>query len=219
MRAYIITGTSSGLGKAFFDLFVAEGAKVVAIARRFLPSQTQSERVRLVRRDLSQEIPFPKEVAGWLGPDVEEVVFINNAFTDQPIGPAGNLESEELAQAARVNIIAPMLLVNALLAATELPVKLLNISAGAAKRPVAGWGLYCASKAATEMFFDVVALEAHPNVTVYNVNPGVMDTPMQDRIRGSDFPDRERFVAMKEKGELASPADVARRIAAEFLTS
>lgn len=207
------------MGKALFDLFVLEEAKVIAIARRFLPGQRESERVRLVKRDLAGATPSVAEVAGWLTPEVDEVVFFNNAFVDQPIGQVGTLAAEAAAEAVRVNIIAPMLLVNALLAVVKVPMKLINISSAASKRPVAGWAIYCSTKAATEMLFDVIAQEGRPNVTVHNINPGVIDTPMQERIRVSDFPGRERFVAMKEKGELASPEDVARRIAAELLTS
>lgn len=205
------------MGKAFFDLFSQEDALVVAISRRFLPDQRESARVRLVQRDLGVDVPSPGEIRRWLGPDVNEVVFINNAFMDQPIGKFGSLKGDRLAEAVRVNIIAPMLLANAILAATDRPVKLINISSAASKRPVAGWAVYCSTKAATEMLFEVIAQEEHPNVTVHSINPGVIDTPMQERIRASDFPGRERFVAMKEKGELASPDDAARRIAAELL--
>ena len=231
MRGYLITGTSSGLGRAFFDLFVRENALLVAVSRRFLPEQEAAaggagERVRLVSRELSDEaqVPTAWELGAWLpAGELEEVVFINNAFADQPIGPVGALQGDRLAAGFRVNVVAPALLANALLglpgvASGAVPVRLLNISAAAAKNVVPGWALYCASKAATEMFFEVAGRD-HPGarVSVHNVNPGAMDTPMQERIRGSDFPGRERFVALKESGGLADPAEAARKIAVEYL--
>ncbi len=226
MKAFVITGTSSGLGRALFDVLAAQAGKVVAISRRFSPEQEPEAaraggRIRLVKLDLGEveQLPGSQELREWLGGDIDEVVFINNAFSDQPMGPVGGLRPQDVAYATRVNIIAPMILMNALLGAIDqgVPVRVLDITAGAAKRAVAGWTMYCAAKAGLEMFFDVVALESPGHVTVHHINPGLMDTPMQERIRGSDFPDRERFVAMKERGELARPEDVAKRIAEEYL--
>lgn len=45
--------------------------------------------------------------------------------------------------------------------------------------------------------------------------PGVIDTDMQVQLRGSSaekFPDRTRFVSMKEEGRLDSPATAAAKV-------
>lgn len=184
-------------------------------------------RIRLVRTDLSDEssLPAQADFAGWLAdPEVDHVVFINNAFSDQPIGSVGALPAGPLLSALRTNVIAPVLLTNALMAVPAvaggpLLLTVLNITAAVAKRPLPGWAVYAASKAGIEVFFDTLAVEhaGDSRITVHNVNPGAMDTPMQERIRSSAFPDRERFVALKENGQLASPAGVAGRIVAEYL--
>jgi hypothetical protein len=54
------------------------------------------------------------------------------------------------------------------------------------------------------------------------VDPGPMDTDMQAVIcahacDGTYFPDRERFLVRRERGELQSPQSVARRIIAEHV--
>ena len=57
----------------------------------------------------------------------------------------------------------------------------------------------------------VVALEA-PGVEVASLAPGVIDTAMQGVVRGAtpaDFPDVERFRAMKADGTLRPAAEVA----------
>jgi benzil reductase ((S)-benzoin forming) len=47
--------------------------------------------------------------------------------------------------------------------------------------------------------------------------PGVIDTDMQIQLRAGDpaaFPDRERFVELKNQGQLASPDEAAARVLA-----
>lgn len=184
-------------------------------------------RIRLVKTDLSDasSLPSQADFAEWLAaPEVGHVVFINNAFSDQPIASIGALPAGPLLSALRINVIAPVLLTNALMAVPAvaqgpLHLTVLNITAAVAKRPLPGWAVYAGSKAGIEVFFDTLAAEHADDtrIVVHNVNPGAMDTPMQERIRSSAFPDRERFVALKENGQLASPAGVARRIMAEYL--
>ncbi len=97
-----------------------------------------------------------------------------------------------------------------------MPVRrIVNISSGAARRPIFGWGAYCAAKAGLDMASRVAQLEAatrgHP-VEVSSLAPGVIDTGMQETVRGAspeDFVDVERFRAMKTEGTLRSAADVA----------
>ena len=52
---------------------------------------------------------------------------------------------------------------------------------------------------------------------VMSLAPGVIDTDMQVHLRGSaasGFPDRQRFVDLREKGMLTSPEDAAARVLA-----
>jgi NAD(P)-dependent dehydrogenase (short-subunit alcohol dehydrogenase family) len=49
------------------------------------------------------------------------------------------------------------------------------------------------------------------------INPGVMDTGMQETIRQAKFEDRERFVELHRTGRLPDPAAVARQILADHL--
>jgi benzil reductase ((S)-benzoin forming) len=95
----------------------------------------------------------------------------------------------------------------------------INISSGAGRRPIFGWGGYCAAKAGLDMASRVAALEAEQRATgveVVSLAPGVIDTAMQGVVRGSDardFADVERFRQMKAEGALR-PAD---EVAADIL--
>ena len=57
-----------------------------------------------------------------------------------------------------------------------------------------------------------------------SVEPGVVDTEMQERLRQYArrdvyFPERDRFVGAAQRGELAQPSEVARRIIAERINA
>jgi len=93
--------------------------------------------------------------------------------------------------------------------------RVINISSVNGAKGQFGWGAYCAAKAGLDMISRVAALEAQTAMTgvqVVSLAPGVIDTPMQGVVRSAspeEFVDVERFRAMKAKGELRSPEDVA----------
>jgi NAD(P)-dependent dehydrogenase (short-subunit alcohol dehydrogenase family) len=238
----VITGVSGGLGSALFDEFRIAGDRVLALGRRFTDAQHAAERsdpqrIRLRQTDLSYSnaLPTAAELSSFVH-GAEEVVLVHNAAVVRPVGAVGALPADQVAYAVAVNLTAPMLLTNALLGAGMLrqggdlagraayPLTVVFVSSGAAHRSVGGWAVYGATKRGAEAFFDTLSAQHADDerVRVVNVNPGVMDTPMQATLRQyatgtTYFPDRDRFVAMHTSGELASPVDVARKIIAETL--
>jgi len=116
-----------------------------------------------------------------------------------------------------------MLLTRAFLRVTRdwsVPRKVLNISSGAGKKPLAGTAAYCAVKAGLDHFSRVVALDeanGKNGALIVSLAPGVIDTDMQTKLRESDpsaFPDQPRFAAMKTDGQLASAGDAAAKVLA-----
>jgi NAD(P)-dependent dehydrogenase (short-subunit alcohol dehydrogenase family) len=230
MRSVVLTGVSRGLGAALFDHLADRGDRIFAIGRRFTEEQlalaaAEPNRITLDEAELADPttLPLPDRLRDFLrgggsqsGDD--ESVLIHNAGMVEPIGPIGELRDTAIVTAAGVNLIAPMLLTDAFMAARpeRAATRVLFVSSGAAHRVIEGWSVYSATKRGAEMFFDALAVE-HPDVYVANVNPGVMDTGMQTAIRGAEFPDRERFVGLHERGELPDPAEVARRIIEEHV--
>jgi NAD(P)-dependent dehydrogenase (short-subunit alcohol dehydrogenase family) len=95
---------------------------------------------------------------------------------------------------------------------------LLNITSGAALVGQPGRAAYSASKAAVDRLSEALAAEeADAGIRVPAVAPGVVDTTMQETIRGVDervWPDRERFVHLHRQGKLTSPGHVADWLAA-----
>ena len=235
VRSVIITGVSRGLGAALFDEFHATGDRILALGRRFSEAQHAAERgnpqrVRLRPVELAQpgSLPQAAEFASFVH-DAPEVVLIHNAAVIAPVAAIGALNPDELQTAIAVNLTAPMLLTNAVVGAGVLrpgtALTVLFISSGAAHRAIGGWSVYGATKRGGESFFEALAAQyaEDPRVRVVNVNPGVVDTDMQAQLRDFAardvyFPERDRFVGLHQRGELAPAAHVAREIIANHLS-
>ena len=61
---------------------------------------------------------------------------------------------------------------------------IVNVSSGAAHRPLEGWSAYCAGKAGLAMVTRSIQLET-PGIRVFGFSPGTIDTDMQVKIRAS----------------------------------
>jgi benzil reductase ((S)-benzoin forming) len=226
VRSVVITGVSRGLGAALFDRCYDRGDRILAVGRGFTEAQQElaeadPKRVLLRHADLTDPTSQPDavELAGFLA---GHGVLLLNAAVVTPIGAVGELSGPELAASVAVNLAAPMVLTNAFLAAAGGCERrtVLFLSSGAARRVVGGWAAYCAAKAGAAMFIRAVAEQESGRSAVLEVDPGVMDTGMQEQIRDAAgwFPESERFHRRYAQGELAEPAEVARMIIAQHLT-
>lgn len=220
VNLFVVTGTTRGLGEALAQQVGRDpGNELVALSRA--PDGDIPGGIRV-----SVDLADPKAVLRACdrleeriaGGRYARAVLFNNAGIVQPVAPLERADPAELARNLEVNLVAPMLLMRGFLRATEKVAKLrriVNISSGAGRRPIPGWSAYCAAKAGLDMATQVVALEAQgrePRVEAVSLAPGVIDTGMQERVRGAsaeDFADVERFRKMKADGTLRSSADVA----------
>ncbi len=228
----ILTGASRGMGLAIAEQLLDSGHDLLCISRKHNDA-LDAQATRAARRcnqwlqDLSRPETAAARLETWLaglpGEDYASVTLINNAGLLPRIAPLSAIPAAELANALRVDLEAPMLLTSAFLRATEswrVPRKVLNISSGLGRRPMASQAAYCAAKAGMDLFTRCVALEEagrQNGARVCSLAPGVIDTDMQVVLRSADasrFPDVGNFVGMKERGALSSPADAAARIIA-----
>ena len=228
MNYYIITGASRGLGKAIAENLISKDNHLFCISRRINEDIVTEAGLKDCRIDYFEyDFNFLEELDMLAETIFERINFnkansiclINNAGTVKPIMPVGKFPSFEIISNMNVNLIAPMILVSEFIKRTEeagCARKIVNISSGAANKPYYGWGSYCSSKAAMDMFTGCVGVEQKDSnnpVKIISFNPGIMDTDMQNDIRQAsveDFEQVERFIKFKEKGELKSPDFVAK---------
>jgi benzil reductase ((S)-benzoin forming) len=232
----ILTCASRGMGLAMAEQLLDAGHDLLCISRH----QSDALGVRATgggrrceqwARDLAQADTVAIKLESWLVSQAPEglasVTLINNAGLLPHIAPLRAIAAADLALAMRVDLEAPMLLTSAFLRATQdwtVMRKVLNISSGLGRRPMASQAPYCAAKAGMDHFTRCVALEeaGRPNgAKVCSLAPGVIDTDMQVQLRGADpaqFPDIGAFVGLKQKGALDSPSQAAAKVLA-FLAS
>ena len=226
---YVVTGSSRGLGAALARQLAAPGHTVLGIARRTNDDLVAARGGSLDQwaADLADPAPVAARLEAWLatldGAAFDSASLVNNAGVLSRVGPIDETDSADLANALRVGLEAPLLLTAAFLRATrQWPGRrrVLNISSGLGRRPMAGSASYCAAKAGLDLFTRSTALDEaeRPNgAKLVSLAPGVIDTDMQVQLRGSDpagFPDRERFVGLKTGGQLVTAEDTATRVLA-----
>ncbi|MGZ5045741.1 MAG: SDR family NAD(P)-dependent oxidoreductase [Usitatibacter sp.] len=223
MNLYIVTGTTKGLGQALAARIALDpDNELVALARAPEGPIAGGARFEVDLADtVALDKAFDKVEARVRGKSYAKAVLINNAGIVAPVAPLERADPREIERNLAVNLVAPILLMRRFLRATAqcAPLRrIINISSGAGRRPISGWGAYCAAKAGLDMATRVVALEAQAGpqrVEAVSLAPGVIDTPMQGLVRGasaSDFADVERFKRMKEEGALRPARDVAEDI-------
>jgi NAD(P)-dependent dehydrogenase (short-subunit alcohol dehydrogenase family) len=195
MRTAIVTGASRGLGLALASALADRGWKLgidardgVALERAATGLRGRTE-VVAIAGDVADAEHRDALVAAAGGP-VD--LLVNNAslLGPSPLPPLARYPLDELEQVYRVNAVAPLALMQAVLPRLAEGARIVNVTSDAAVEPYEGWGGYGSSKAALEQITAVFAAE-QPALRVYAVDPGDMNTRMhQDAYPGEDISDR-----------------------------
>ncbi|MCH8546463.1 MAG: SDR family NAD(P)-dependent oxidoreductase [Cryomorphaceae bacterium] len=210
----IITGSSSGLGKALAEAFLQNDINhhVLGISR----SKTINHpRYKHMHADLSNLVDIESLHLN-IPKNKDNCLLINNAGQIEPIGFTHRLDASSLAKHYQLNVLAVHAICAKFLDATENKPQrhIINISSGAGKYPVKGWSAYCAGKAAVDALSKVIA-EEYSDVDIWSLAPGIVDTPMQKTIRNTpkeSFPDQPRFEGYHKNNELTNANQTAANI-------
>jgi NAD(P)-dependent dehydrogenase (short-subunit alcohol dehydrogenase family) len=194
-KVAIVTGASRGIGAGAAFVLAKAGAAVMLVAR---DGKRASQLADEIVANGGQAMASPCDIAdyGSVRRMVDQTahrlgridILVNNAGIIEPIGPLVHSDPTAWRRSIEVNLIGAYHTARA-----TLPRMLetgngtvINVSSGAAHRPLEGWGAYCAAKAGLAMLTEAIALEcADAGVRVFGLAPGVVDTDMQAAIRAS----------------------------------
>ena len=155
-KSIVVTGASSGMGKAIVERFVKEGAFVVAVARR-------KERLDALKESLAQEkgqvLVFQGDVSK--KEDNEKMielavqhfgkldVLVNNAGIMDDMSGIGDAMDEKYEQVMKVNVYGPMCAMRKAVSVFKEQGhgNIINVASVGGMLTAAG-AIYCASKAA-----------------------------------------------------------------------
>ncbi|MFP4531011.1 MAG: SDR family oxidoreductase [Halodesulfurarchaeum sp.] len=187
-RTVLVTGCSSGIGRATAEAFLAEGWTVVATARE--PSDIVDLEDRgAITRALDVRKPAQCQTV------VEETIaetgrldcLVNNAGYAQ-FGPVEDVPTRLVEAQFDVNLLGPHRLIRAALPHMREAESgtIVNVSSVSGRLSAPGMGIYSSSKAALESLSDALRVEAAAfDVDVALVEPGPVETQFEDRARSS----------------------------------
>lgn len=218
-KVALVTGASSGIGRATALAFAREGARV-AVAD--VQVEGGEETVALVRREGGEAFFVRADVSR--NEDVEAMVrkviqtwdrldfANNNAGIEGTQALTADCTEEAFDRIIAINLKGVWLCMR-----HEIPLMLkrgggsiVNTSSVAGLVGFAGLSAYCASKGGVVQLTRAAALEyAKSGIRVNVICPGVIRTPMVDRLLAADPKAEAAFAAMEPIGRFGKPEEIA----------
>jgi short-subunit dehydrogenase len=181
MATAIVTGASSGIGKAIAQMLLDEGYNVIGISRSHGP--IDHERFSHLGCDLSDSSAItaisPKLLA------TEDLVLLINAAGFGRFEPHEELNTQVISDMIALNLTAPITLANLLLRSLKkMNGTIINITSIEATRHSKFSALYSATKAGLRAFGLTLFEETrNSGVKVVTINPDMTETPFFDGFR------------------------------------
>lgn len=175
-KVAVITGSSYGLGKSICEKLLKMGYKVYGISRS--KSIFRYPNFTWIQADLykSPDITrIPENIS-----EKEIDILVNNAGTAFE-KTALQYKDEDFDKAFNINFKAPIKVTKVLIKRL-INGFIINISSISDRYPDPLFGLYASSKAALNIYFETMAAE-NKDLTVVNLLPNYIDTPMQHKVR------------------------------------
>ncbi len=214
----LVTGASSGLGRAT-ALALAQAGADVGLVGRSKPELDQvageitaiGRRVLAMPLDLADESAIPAAISQFLDRFGRVDILVNAAGTDVP-GSVEELQAGDWDRVLDVNLRAPFLLAKAVFPHMRVAGHgtIVNVSSVAGKRGWANASAYCASKFGLTGLTQAVAAEGKPyGIRACILNPGGMDTNWGTWSSAERHAENAEIEEPRSPTTALPPADVA----------
>jgi NAD(P)-dependent dehydrogenase (short-subunit alcohol dehydrogenase family) len=197
-KIILVTGATSGLGKACAVDFAARGATVILLGRNVTALEQVYDEIE--QAGYPQPAIYPMNLEGASEKDYDDLAanideafgrldgLLHNAAWLGSLTPVQHFDTEIWYRVMQVNLNAPFLLTRSCLGLLNAAdnASLLFVSDSVGRKGKAYWGAYGASKAALENLMQTLAdeLEVNTSIRVNSIDPG----PMQTKLRRNAYP-------------------------------
>lgn len=221
-KVALVTGGTSGIGRATAVALAREGAKVVVAGRRESEGTETVKQIQaaggqglFVRADVAKEA----DVAALMQKVVQQFGRLDIAFNNAGVewmGPATEATEADFRRVFDINVWGVLAAIK-----HEIPAMLkggggsiINTSSIAGHVGMAGASIYIAAKHAVEGITKTTALEfAKQGIRVNAVAPAAIVTDMIDRFAGGENSDTGKYLAsMHPVGRMGRPEEVANAV-------
>lgn len=218
-KVAFVTGAANGIGRATAVAFAREGASVVVAD---ISESGSQETVHMIEElggqavAVTSNVTIAEDVRSALDKTIETFgrldFAFNNAGVEHPSTPLADITEETWERVIDINLRGVFLCMK-----YEIPLLLqqgggaiVNTSSGAGVQGFKGGAAYGASKFGVVGMTKCAALDyAGSNIRVNAVCPGIIDTPMMDRLTEGTPEGRERVIAQEPVGRMGTPEEIA----------
>ena len=221
MKVALVTGAASGMGRISAKRLAADGVHVAAVdvnAEGLNELKQESNNISVFPCDLSDSNAV-KSMVQQVQSEVGSIDRVTNAGAIMPFGKIADLSAESINQLMRINYEGTVNIVaNILPAMVEKDAgQIILFGSIAGTCPVENMSAYSASKAAVNMYGEILAKELEDtNIRVLLVCPAVTDTPLMRFVDETDAPESIRKSV--KGGKLNDPEEVVSAIERDILT-
>jgi NAD(P)-dependent dehydrogenase (short-subunit alcohol dehydrogenase family) len=224
-RVWLITGTSSGFGRAITDAALAKGDRVLATARNTEPlaDLAEDERAHVFQFDVLDQGEREAAVAEAIDRFGRIDVLVNNAGRTQ-VGAVEETTDDELRSLFDLHFFAPAALTRAVLPQMRKQGSgaIVQMSSVGGQVTAPGFGAYCATKFALEGLTETLRDEVAPfGIRTLIVEPGAFRTGLfrpGAAYESAEMPEYAETVGPTRdyvrNNHLAQPGDPAKAAAA-----
>ena len=207
-----ITGIGSGLGEALAKEYLEAGEEVFALSRHLPKSLEKYDKLNFYKLNLFAVEDIKDALNNLLGECDLDIAILNAAIVGE-LKDMSETSLHEIQSVMNLNVWANKVILDFL---KGVAVKqIVAISSGASVSGARGWNAYSLSKAALNMLIKLYSNEM-PNTHLTSLAPGLIDTPMMEKIL--KYSDEERFPTVKRLKDSArlAPEDAARLLIDNF---
>jgi 3-oxoacyl-[acyl-carrier protein] reductase len=221
-RVAVVTGAADGMGRAITDMFLREGAKVLAADRagdKLAAAHAAHERLRLVTADVTAADAPEQLVGGAVDAFGSLDILVNNAGVVD-YEPAETMTDANWHRTIAVSLTAAFTLSRAAIPhlRSSGSGRIINIASINAFRSAPGLAAYAAAKHGVAGLTKTLAVELGPDkITANYICPGAILTGMTRPLMEADPSIKGLFESFGVLGRMGQPEDIAN--AALFLAS